>query len=210
MKSEIIYALKSTARRANRAGAPPEQVIAWVREALARSAPRGYQKGPDLAWRETIAYGSRELRMTDAAMARELGVTRERIRQIRRKTGEPIVRCSCGSRAREGGQCGACKKKKATALAPCRLDCGRRTRRPDGRCFRCYQKVRYREDPEFRAKLYAIQKRSNNRSPDSIARHKATQRKANHAFRARRRAARQAEKAAQGVILLNPWREPTP
>lgn len=214
----IIMALQAAARRVQREGGSAEAITAWVQEALASPAPRrgrkpgsvrkapsakarGRQTGPDLAWRETIAYGSRVLRMTDVAMALELGVTRDWIRQIRNKTGTPIVRCPCGARARQGGKCRICRNKERVQATwrECREACGRRTKRPDGRCFRCFRKVRYKEDPAFKAKHDATVKRSRSRSPEAVARRREQNRRSCAAYKARRLA------AAQAARLVDPW-----
>jgi len=68
--------LRREARRAERLAAHPKT--------------SSVHPGRDMAWYETIAYGAGVLKMSDAAMGRELGVSRERIRQIRNKTGTPL------------------------------------------------------------------------------------------------------------------------
>lgn len=63
--------------------------------------------------------------MTDTEMAAELGLSRERIRQIRNKAGAPTRYCACGTR-----------------LAPKKEQCSR--------CAKCNARARWRENPEFR------------------------------------------------------------
>lgn len=82
--------LSGYARIAGLKYALAERVVRVERQPKAKPRRKKRKKG----WgatilREVIAFGSRDLRMTDAAIARELLVTREYVRQIRRAAGIP-------------------------------------------------------------------------------------------------------------------------
>lgn len=104
--------------------------------------------------REVVDYGASELRMTDAAMGRELGLSRERVRQLRSVDRVPRPPAKP-------------KEPKYYRLEACPEGCGGRCRRGAKMCTKCFRKTpehkakercrirdyirkRYSEDPAFR------------------------------------------------------------
>lgn len=112
---------------------------------------------------EVVRYGYEVLRMQDAAMGRELGLTRERVRQIRARVGIVLPRCACGLKRLSAGYdcCRRCAAKMNAKSVPCSAGCGRNTwrGRPSGKCAICGNHEYYAESPERRAKHSKYSKR---------------------------------------------------
>lgn len=112
----------------------------WAREALEAA----------------VRFGHEVLQMQDAAMARELSLSKERIRQVRARLGIELPMCPCGrSRLRAGFDC--CKRCSAAAdrkSQPCSASCGRRTWRahPSGKCSICGNHSYYTDSPVRRGR----------------------------------------------------------
>jgi hypothetical protein len=106
---------------------------------------------------EVVLYGRCVLKMTDAAMAAELGYSREFIRQARaRKMGARAFRCKAGHLLPPGRfvYCAVCDPD-PLAKADQRILClrpGCKRTCYGGECSQCRANRRYKEDPRFRKK----------------------------------------------------------
>jgi hypothetical protein len=114
--------------------------------------PRGPSPRRDTDLETVLIYGREELKMTNVAMAREIGLSAERIRQILARAGHTGLLCACGRRrAANRESCGNCLPKSPPPPRGtlCAKGCGRKSLKGDV-CFKCRQKTRYRDDPEWR------------------------------------------------------------
>lgn len=122
-----------------------------------RGWPKGRKRGrlPDAPidiLAEVVCYGRQVLKMTDVEMGRELGYSRERIRQARERRMPGSFRCAAGHLLPPGRfvYCERCDPLPKPPAAILCLYPGCKNMSFGGVCATCKARQRYRSDPAFK------------------------------------------------------------